>query len=465
MVAARKAPLRPRLLYNDTAIIHAAGSGPLRKADEMTSNSESGSVGDIAKIWLAALIVGVLAAAAMFTFHAAIHAVQLGLTGHGGSLVEDARALPLWARLLAPLAGGVAAGLILDAGRGWTAGQPHIDYMDAAREGSIALNDRTNAVRTLSSLFSIGSGASIGREGPMVQLTAWLASRLAQVFPVPPAQRNAILVCGITAGIAAVYHAPIAGVVFVLELALGFFARHAVAPLLIAAVTASTLIFWMVEPSPLYTLPPMPHVPATPQGLLIALCVGAVSGLLGLFQLGMIELARAGFRRIPRYTVRLGLGGLVVGLLSMAAPEVWGNGYTAVSDIFAGGLGWKWVAVVLVAKLLATVASTASGAIGGIFTPNLFVGATSGYLFGIALAALHVAGVHMGNPVIMAVIGMAAVLAAVTRAPLMAIVMVLEMTAQFQLALPVMLACGVAYAISTRFRIKPLYGNPIEHHA
>jgi chloride channel protein, CIC family len=431
----------------------------------MTSDNDSGSVGDIAKLWLAALIVGVLAAAAMYAFHGAIHAVQWVLTQHGGSLVEDARALPLWARMAVPIAGGLLAGLVLDAGRGWTGDRPHIDYIDAAREGNIALNNRTNTVRTLSSLFSISSGASIGREGPMVQLTAWIAGALARVFPVPEAQRNAILVCGIGAGVAAVYHAPIAGVVFVLELALGFFARHAVAPLLISAVTASALIFWMVEPSPLYTLPPVPKMPVSPQGLLAALCVGAVSGLLGLLQLKMIEVARDGFRRIPRYTARLGLGGLVVGLLSMAAPEVWGNGYTAVSDIFAGGLGWKWVAIVLIAKLIATVASTASGAIGGIFTPNLFVGATSGYLFGIALGALHLDAAHLGNPVIMAVIGMAAVLAAVTRAPLMAIVMVLEMTAQFQLTLPVMLACGVAYAISTRFRIRPLYGNPIEHHA
>lgn len=416
---------------------------------------------DMAKLWLAALIVGLLTAGALIVYHAAIHAIQWLLTQHTGSLVEDARALPLWARALVPATGGAVAGLILDVGRGWTGGKPHIDYIDAAREGTTALNDRTTAVRTLSSLFSIASGASIGREGPMVQISAWLASWLARLFPVPAAERNAILICGITSGIAAVYHAPIAGVVFALELALGFFSRHAIAPLILAAVTTSALIFWTVEPSPLYILPVVPRMPVTGQGLAAALCVGAVSGLLGLFQLEMIEWARAAFGRIGRRALRLGLGGLAVGVLSMVAPEVWGNGYTAVSNVLAGGLSWKWVAIVLCAKLLATVASTGSGAIGGIFTPTLFVGATSGYLFGVALG-----GVHMGgDQVVMAVIGMAAVLAAVTRAPLMSIVMVLEMTGQFQLTLHVMLACGVAYAISTRFRIKALYGNPIEHHS
>ncbi len=432
----------------------------------MTSNDNDTSGSDntmrgTARLWLAAVIAGVLGAGAMFIFHALIQVAQWLLTQHTGGLVEDARALPPWGRALAPAAGGVLAGLVLDAGKRWTGGRPHIDYMDAAREGTVALNDRTSAVRMASSLLSIGSGASIGREGPMVQLSAWFASWLARVFPVTEAQRNAILVCGIAVGIAAAYHAPIAGVVFVLELALGFFARHALAPLLLSTVTASALIFWAVEPRPLYVVPPLPHIAVSPQSLLAALCIGAVSGGLGLALLKLIEWARAGFARVPQLWARLGLGGLAVGLLSVYVPEVWGNGYAEVSTVLAGGIAWKWVAIVLVAKLLATLASTSSGAIGGIFTPTLFVGATSGYLLGVASGGMFGLG---GDQVAMAVIGMAAVLAAVTHAPLMAIVMVLEMTGQSQLALPVMLACGVAYAISTRFGVKPLYGNPIEHH-
>jgi len=419
------------------------------------------SIRDTARLWGAAFLAGVLGASAMFIFHAMIGASEWLLSGHPGGLVHEALILPAWARLLVPVAGGVLAGLVLQAGGSWIGGRPHIDYIDAAREGKIALNDRSNAVRMLSSLFSIGSGASIGREGPMVQLSAWFASWLARIVPVPEAQRNAVLVSGIASGIAAAYHAPIAGIVFVLELALGYFSRNTIAPLLISAVTASTLIFWMVEPTPLYIMPAVPKTPVTPQSLLIALCVGAAAGLLGLILLRLIEWARLGFGHIQPLWARLGLGGLVVGALSIGVPEVWGNGYTAVSNVLDGGLDWRWVAIVLAAKFVATVASTSSGAIGGIFTPTLFVGATSGYLFGSALEF-----VTPGNsPVVMAIIGMAAVLSAVTHAPLMAIVMVLEMTNQFQLALPVMLACGISYAVSTQFGVKPLYGNPIEHHA
>lgn len=417
------------------------------------------SMRDTARLWLAAFFAGILGAVAMYAFHTLSDDVEWLLTRHKGSLVEDAIALPVWARILVPTIGGILAGLALHFGAKWAPG-PHVDYIDAAREGEVKLNDRTNAVRTLSSLFSVGSGAAIGREGPMVQLSAWFASWLARIFPVPEAQRNAILVCGIAAGIASAYHAPVAGVVFVLELALGFFARHTVAPVLISAVTASALIFWMVEPSPLYAMPQTPPMPVTPGGLLVALAAGAASGVLGLGLLKGIEKAKAAFGLIAPLWLRLGLGGLIVGLISVPVPEVWGNGYDVVSKVLNGGLPWNWVAATLVAKVIATVASTSSGAIGGIFTPTLFVGATSGYLLGTGLG--HLAGI---DPVVMSIICMAAVLTAVTHAPLMAIVMVLEMTNQFHLVLPVMLACGAAYAVSTQFGAKPLYGNPIEHHA
>ena len=411
------------------------------------------SVNETARLWFAALIAGVLGALAMTLFHAASDGIEWLLTRQKGSLVEAARSLPLWARILVPTFGGMLAGLVLHLGR--HSGE-HVDYIDAAREGRVDLNDKTNAFRTLSSLFSVGSGASIGREGPMVQLSAWFSSWLAKIFPIPDSQRNAILVCGIASGIASAYHAPAAGVVFVLELALGFFARHTVAPVLISAVTSSALIFWMVEPSPLYTMPVLPPVPVTPKELLIALAAGAGSGLLGLLLLKFIELSKKAFGMIRPLWIRLGIGGAIVGLISVPVPEVWGNGYDVVSKVLNGGLPWTWVAAALVSKVVATIASTSSGAIGGIFTPTLFVGATSGYLLGFATGV---------DPVVMSIVCMSAVLSAVTQAPMMAIVMVLEMTDQFHLVLPVMLACGTAYAVSTQFGAKPLYGNPIEHHA
>ncbi|HZF86727.1 MAG TPA: chloride channel protein, partial [Burkholderiaceae bacterium] len=192
-----------------------------------------------------------------------------------------------------------------------------------------------------------------------------------------------------------------------------------------------------------------------------ALVAGLLFGATGWALLGLLERSRIVFGRIASPVARLGLGGLLVGLLAAAVPEVWGNGYSVVSAVLRGDLLWQMLAWVLVAKVLATALSSGSGAIGGVFTPSLLVGAAAGSV--LAQLAVHVLPMAwVGDPRVMAVVGMAAVLAAVTHAPLMAIVMVMEMTNQFQLTLPTMLACGVAHAVSTRFGAKPLYGNPIE---
>ena len=413
-------------------------------------------------LWLWSAVAGVLAAGATMGFRWLTQQVESVATGHTGGLVEAARSLTPWHRALVCTAGGVLAGLVLHFGGRWAArgprGNQHTDYIDAARVGRVDLNDRTTITRSLSALLSVGTGASIGREGPMVQLAAWVNSWLARVVPIPADQRNAIMVCGIAAGIGSAYHAPVAGVVFVLELALGFFARHTVAPVLIASATASSLIFWLVEPKPLYS---MPVVAMLPTSLGIALLAGIVFGGFGWGLLTLLEKSHTAFARVQSLPLRLGLGGLLVGLLSALVPEVWGNGYSVVSQVLQGGQTLQWLALILLAKVIATILSSGSGAIGGVFTPSLFVGATAGSVLAQA-AALWLPATWVGDPRELAVVGMAAVLAAVTHAPLMAIVMVLEMTNQFQLTVPVMLACGVAYAISTQFGVKPLYGNPIE---
>ncbi|MDQ2735211.1 MAG: chloride channel protein, partial [Pseudomonadota bacterium] len=262
------------------------------------------------------------------------------------------------------------------------------------------------------------------------------------------------------AGIGSAYHAPLAGLVFVLELALGFFARHMIAPILIAAATASGLIYWLADPAPLYAVPALPFVRASLEGAVLS---GLIFGGIGWGLLQLLDIAHTRFAKVASLPLRLGLGGLLVGVLSAAVPEVWGNGYSVVAGVFSNHFALEALALVLVTKVVATSVSSGSGAIGGMFTPSLFVGATAGSLLAQA-AALWLPVTIVGDSRVLAIIGMASVLAAVTHAPLMAIVMVLEMTQQFQLTAPVMLACGVAYAVSTQFGARPLYGNPIEGH-
>lgn len=168
-------------------------------------------------------------------------------------------------------------------------GDVNLNYLDAARAGRVDLNDRTTLVRSVSALLSVGTGASIGCEGPMVQSSAWLTSWLARLVPIAPDLRSAIMVCGIASGIGSAYHAPVAGVVFVLELALGFFARHAVAPVLIASGTASSLIYLLVDPKPLYAVP---AVTMQPSSLGFTLLTAIVFGALGWTLLLLLEKSR-----------------------------------------------------------------------------------------------------------------------------------------------------------------------------
>lgn len=443
----------------------AANETPVEIASSKRAHARLWSMGPAAetlRVWWWAIVTGALAAGAVVGFRWLTQAVEEVATGHHGGLVEAALSLSPWHRALVCTAGGALAGLVLQAGTAWAARGPdgtrNLDYIDAARAGRVDLNDRTTLTRTVSALFTVGTGASIGREGPMVQLAAWVSARMARLVATAPEQRNTLMVCGIAAGIGSAYHAPIAGVVFVLELALGFLARHTVAPVLIASATASSLIYWLVEPKPLYDVP---AVAMAPTSLGIALLAGVLFGGLGWGLLTLLESGRSWFARVRAPVVRLGLGGLLVGLLSAGVPQVWGNGYSVVSQVLHGEHAWQWLAWILIAKVVATTLSSGSGAIGGVFTPSIFVGASAGSVLA-QMAALWLPAALVGDPRLLAVVGMAAVLAAVTHAPLMAIVMVLEMTNQFQLTVPVMLASGVAYAISTQFGARPLYGNPIE---
>lgn len=415
-------------------------------------------------LWLWSCAAGIAAAFTTVAFRWLVQQVEWLATGHTGGLVEVARALAPWQRIVVVTLGGAIAGAILDLGARWSrldsVSAQHIDYIDAAREGRVILNDRTTLTRSISALVSVGTGASIGREGPMIQLAAWTASWLARWSRLPPDQSSAIFVCGIAAGIGSAYHAPIAGVVFVLELALGFFPAQTIAPVLIASSTASALINWLVAATPLYV---MPAAQLSATHVEIAFALGLLCGLIGWMMLVLLERGRHLFEALPSLPIRLGLGGLLVGVVSAFVPDIWGNGYSVVSRVLQGGETWQWVGLLLCLKMATTLLSAGSGTIGGIFTPTLFIGATSGYTFAMA-TTLWLPMAWVGDPRLLAVIGMAATLAAVTQAPLMAIVMVLEMTRQYQLTVPVMLACGAAYAVSTQLRARPIYGNPIEAH-
>jgi CIC family chloride channel protein len=396
-----------------------------------------------------AALTGFCGALASVAFREGIRLFEWLLTGQTSGLVHAASELQGLQRVVTPMIGGVAAGLVLHYGTRLLDSRRSVDYMEAVvvRDGTIAA--RPTLIRSLSSLFTIGSGGSIGREGPMVQLAALLGSKLAFASRAPVPRRRLLVACGAAAGISAAYNAPIAGALFVAEIVMGSIAMESFGPLLVSSVTANVTIHRFLGYGPVFEVP---HVQFGANWELVFYGVlGVLIGHLAPPFLGLLEWTRHRFASLPApLYVRLGAGGLIVGIISLGFPQVWGNGYSVVGAILAGQLaGWLLLAV-LAAKVASTAATVGSGAVGGIFTPTLFIGAAVGALV-CALLHLAVPGAS-STPGAYALVGMGGFLAATTHAPLTSILMIFEMTLDYDVVLPLMLACVTAYFTAKAYR-------------
>ncbi len=400
-------------------------------------------------------LVGVLGGISSFMFRRTLDFMANLLSGRPGHIVEIFTALPFWQRLLLPLLGGIIAGGILTFGRKVIPSRESTtDYLEAVVLGDGRLPFRLSIVKVFSAMFSIASGGSIGREGPMAQLSALLASLVGQTRRWSVAQTRLVLACGVSAGVASAYNAPIAGALFVAEIVIGSIAIETLGPLIFASVLATQTVRFLDGGAPLYDIPPF-HLDSGLE-LVYYLILGLLAGLAAPWFLRALRGSEKLFlrTRLPLF-LRLGLGGVVVGTLAMAYPQVTGNGYSVVTGILQEQWLWSTLALLLIFKVMATCASFGSGAVGGVFTPTLFVGASLGYLFGHACHALGLA--YLPSPGAFALTGMGMMLAATTHAPLMAIIMIFEMTLDYQLILPLMLGCVLAHLTASGIDSRSIY--------
>ncbi len=402
---------------------------------------------------LCAGVVGVAGALSTIAFRDSLAALQHLLVGHSGSFVEMAQTLSWQMRVILPMAGGIVAGIFLVLANRFTAGAKS-DYMEAVAIGDGHISVRQTMLRSLSSLCSIVSGGSIGREGAMVQLAAMCASVIGRGARFEPSRLRLLVACGAAAGLAAAYNAPIAGAFFVTEIVLGSIAMASFGPVLVAAVVANITMREFPGYQPAYQMPTFQEIAGIEVLLFIGL--GVVAGLAAPQYLRLLDFTKRQFQKsgLP-LPVRLGLGGLLVGILSVWVPQVWGNGYSVVNSLLHDHWLWMAVLTVLVFKLVATALTTGSGAVGGVFTPTLFMGAAMGLLFGQTMQSLWPHAVSA--PFTYAIVGMGAFLAAATSAPLMAILMIFEMTLSYQVMLPLMLSCVVAYFIARSIEGSSMY--------
>lgn len=400
-----------------------------------------------------AVVVGVAGAYATVAFREGIDVLQRAIGGERGNFVELARALPWPVRIAVPTAGGLIAGICLLVARRGASGSG-TDYMEAVTAGTGVVPVWQSTWRTISSLFSIASGGSIGREGSMVQLAALCSSILGRFFHFDAARMRMLVACGAAAGITSAYNAPIAGAFFVTELVLGSMAMEWFGPIVVSSVVANITMREFAGYRPPYEMPVFPTV--TGAEVLPFIVLGLLCGILAPRFLQLLALSRKGFGKMALpLPLKLAIGGLIVGVVSVWAPEVWGNGYEIVNSLLHQPWTWSALLFVLVLKIVATLASAGSGAVGGVFTPTLFVGAVVGCLFGTGVH--HVWPQATADPFAYAIVGMGAFLTAATNAPLMAILMIFEMTLSYQVVLPLMLSCVIAYFVARNAEHSSMY--------
>jgi CIC family chloride channel protein len=408
-------------------------------------------------VLLAAIPVGLCAALATSAFRAALDGFGLLLFDSHADIVAAFAVLAWGWRIVVPALGGVVAGLLLKAAAHLSEREKGAtDYMEAVASGTGHLPVGITLLRALASFCSIVTGSSVGKEGAMIQLAALCGSAL----PVPRSagggggthRRRMLTACGAAAGLTSVYHTPLAAAVFVAEVVFGVVAVDRLVPLLLASVAGTMLSRALGGWKPLYPGVDIPAELLRPPLLLASAGVGALAGVAGALFMRATSLARGAFTRVPGGLVaRLALGGALVGLLAIWVPEVVGNGYWTISAILHAHPLSVGLAAVLLAKALATVLSIGSGAVGGVFTPSLFIGAALGQL----LVGLVPGG--EGAP-LLPLVGMAAFLAATSQAPLMSLLMVFEMTLAPALLLPGMIGAVAAYYAASRLQALSLYG-------
>ncbi len=361
-------------------------------------------------------------------------------------IVSAAESLPPALRVFVPAAGGLVGGLLLVwlvKEKGTHGISQMIEAVSLARR---PVRVRPAVGRVVSSIAVIATGGSEGREGPIIQIGAALASSLSRRLKVSPERVRILTACGMAAGVAGAYNTPITATLFVLEVVVGSFAMRLFGPAVVSAVTSTVVVRLLLGDEPVYKVAPF-HLESIVEFLPFAV-IGLLSGPASALFARSLRQAKKLFERVDlARPFTMALGGAIVGAIGIFLPEVWGNGFEATNRILRGNPTLLLLLLLFAGKIIATCATIGSGGVGGVFTPTLLVGAAVGGAVA-RLCQLTVPGLDapIGG---YALLGMGGLLAGLTRAPLLAIIMIFELTQNTEVLLPMMVVSVIA-ALSAR---------------
>ena len=361
--------------------------------------------------------------------------------GSNGDLLGLVGSVPWYWRIAIPALGGLIVGPLVYFFAREAKGHGVPEVMEAVALKSGIIRKRIVVIKSLASAICIGTGGSVGREGPIVQIGSGVGSAIGQLLKVSGDRIRTLVGCGAAAGIAATFNAPIAGAMFALEVILGDFGLATFSPIVISSVVATAVSRHFLGDFPAFIVPNYELVSAWEFPIYVTLglfcAVVAVSFTTILYRTEDI------FERLkfPEY-LKAVLGGLILGCMGLLFPYVLGVGYGAIDLSLLQKLSWWLMLVLVLCKILATSITIGSGGSGGIFAPSLFMGAMAGGFFGTVVH--NIFPEITASPGAYGIVGMAAVVSATTHGPLTAILMLFEMTGNYKIILPLMIACIIS---------------------
>ncbi|MGC9221002.1 MAG: chloride channel protein [Solirubrobacteraceae bacterium] len=426
-----------------------------------------------ARDWLAAtklglvvmaLVVGGVAGLGAAGFRDLIYLCTWLFTGHrsyGQLGHQPSLHLPflgIWFLLVAPVMAGLLYGPLIQRFAPEARGHGVPEVMLAVAENGGRIRPQVSLVKAFASAVCIGGGGSVGREGPIVQIGSAFASTLGQLVKMSEGRLRVIVACGAAGGISATFNAPLTGLFFGFEIVLKEFSMEALAATIISAVTADVVSRGFFGSAAFFSGVPHNLVITNDFSFILIALLGLLAGGIGvLFQKTVYkgeDVTDRIWERRPQW-LRPVAGGFMLGALLLALPQMYGVGYPVMDRVFAGNYVLWFVVLLLFGKILATSMTLSIGGSGGIFAPSLFIGAAAGTSFGVI--ARHLFGVSVGPVALYGVVGMGAVFAGAAQAPLTAIASVAEMTGNFTLALPIMLASGLASQLARQLTHGSIY--------
>jgi chloride channel protein, CIC family len=397
-------------------------------------------------VWLVAAGIGTVVGYVVILFRLLINSFStIGFGGTEATLFERAKDLPAWQILLVPTLGGLMVGFVIHRYLGGKRASGVTDLIEARALHAGNINLKDGIMSALVAALSMGTGASTGREGPAAHLGGTLAAWVSKQLDYPPRIARILLGAGAAAAVAASFNAPIAGVMFALEVVLGFYSARAFAPIVIASVAGALIVRLHIGDMPAFVLPDFTirsifEIPA------FAL-LGMLAALFAVFFMRVSLLANriADHITLPIW-IKPAIGGFLVGVIALAFPEVLGVGYGATDSALRGIYGFGFLLALILAKTLATSLSLGFRLGGGVFSPSLFLGAMIGAAFGIAVGAVLPG--FSSEVSLYAIIGMGAVSAAILGAPISTTLIIFELTGDYGVMIALMVATSTATVLT-----------------